>query len=216
MFSNVKVIFFPPIFRPTPAAYGGSQARGPIEPQRPADATATTTQDPSHVCDLHHTSQQCQILNPLSKAGDQTCVLVDTSLVHYCWAAVGTPHLYTVMIAICAYCEVITRSPVSIHHHTYFQEFFSWHLQDLPYEWLSDTQYSTEWPCHTRHPMTDGYLSCDCEPLSFHCHHFAQLFSSGNHSLFSVSLLSVFCVYLFSRCHLWDRAVFVFDLCHVA
>ena len=39
--------------------------------------TATATQDPS----LHHCSQQCQILNPLSKARDRTQVLMDTSRV---------------------------------------------------------------------------------------------------------------------------------------
>ena len=33
--------------------------------------TATATPDPSHVCNLHHSSWQCQILNPLSKARDQ-------------------------------------------------------------------------------------------------------------------------------------------------
>ena len=31
----------------------------------------TATQDPSHICDLPHSSQQCQILNPMSKARDQ-------------------------------------------------------------------------------------------------------------------------------------------------
>ena len=42
-----------------------------------AYATATATQDPSHICDLHHSSQQCQTLNPLSEeARDQTHVLV--------------------------------------------------------------------------------------------------------------------------------------------
>ena len=30
-----------------------------------AYATATATSDPSHICDLHHSSQQCHILNPL-------------------------------------------------------------------------------------------------------------------------------------------------------
>ena len=35
-----------------------------------AYATATATQDPSHICDLHHSSWQCQIVNPLSKARD--------------------------------------------------------------------------------------------------------------------------------------------------
>ena len=31
----------------------------------------TTATDPSHVCDLHHSSQQRQILNPLSEARDR-------------------------------------------------------------------------------------------------------------------------------------------------
>ena len=43
--------------------------------------TATATQDPSHVCDLHQSSQQCRILNPLSKARDQTCVLMDNRFI---------------------------------------------------------------------------------------------------------------------------------------
>ena len=38
--------------------------------QLPVYARATATPDPSHVCDLHHSSRQCQILNPLSKARD--------------------------------------------------------------------------------------------------------------------------------------------------
>ena len=58
------------IFRAAPVAYGGSQARGRI---RAADAslhytTATATPDLSHVCNLHHSSRQRWILNPLSKA----------------------------------------------------------------------------------------------------------------------------------------------------
>ena len=32
--------------------------------------TATATSDPSCVCDLYHSSQQCQILDPLSEARD--------------------------------------------------------------------------------------------------------------------------------------------------
>ena len=38
-------------------------------------------QDPSHVCDLHHSSRQCQMLNPLSEARDWTQVLMDASQV---------------------------------------------------------------------------------------------------------------------------------------
>ena len=42
-------------------------------------AYTTAMPDLSHVCNLHYCSPQCQILNPLSEAGDQTCVLMDTS-----------------------------------------------------------------------------------------------------------------------------------------
>ena len=38
------------------------------ELQLPAYAIATAMQDPSHVCNLHHSSWQYQILNPLSEA----------------------------------------------------------------------------------------------------------------------------------------------------
>ena len=37
--------------------------------QLPAYATATATQDLSRFCNLHHSSQQRQILNPLSEVG---------------------------------------------------------------------------------------------------------------------------------------------------
>ena len=49
-------------------AYVSFQARGLIRATVPAYATTTATQDLSHVCDLHHSSRQHQILNPLSKA----------------------------------------------------------------------------------------------------------------------------------------------------
>ena len=62
-----------------------------LELQLPAYTTATAMQDLSCIFNLHHSSWQCWILNPLSKAGDPTCVLVDTSWVHFCWATTGTP-----------------------------------------------------------------------------------------------------------------------------
>ena len=40
------------------------------ELQLPAYTTATATWDLNHVCDLHHSSGQSQICNPLSKARD--------------------------------------------------------------------------------------------------------------------------------------------------
>ena len=35
-----------------------------------------------HICNLHHSSQQCQIFNPLSEARDRTHVLMDAGWVH--------------------------------------------------------------------------------------------------------------------------------------
>ena len=48
------------------------------ELQLPAQVTATATWDPSCICNLHHSSWQCWILNPLSEA---THIFKDTSQV---------------------------------------------------------------------------------------------------------------------------------------
>ena len=49
--------------------------------------TAIATPDPSHICDLHHSSWQRWIINPLSEAS----ILMDTSRIHFRWATRGTP-----------------------------------------------------------------------------------------------------------------------------
>ena len=51
------------------------------ELQLPTYATATATPDPSGICDLHHSSWQCRVLNLLSKAREGTRILVATSWV---------------------------------------------------------------------------------------------------------------------------------------
>ena len=48
-----------------------------------AYATTLATPNPSHICDLHHSSQQCQILNPLSEARDRTLILMGPSQIGY-------------------------------------------------------------------------------------------------------------------------------------
>ena len=70
--------------RATPTAYGISQTRGRLDSVAPTYATATTTRDPSCVRDLHHSSQQPWILNPLSEARNLTSNLMVTSRIHFC------------------------------------------------------------------------------------------------------------------------------------
>ena len=53
-----------------------------LELQPQADITATVTQDPSLIFDLHHSSQQRWILNPLTEARDRTCIPMDANQVH--------------------------------------------------------------------------------------------------------------------------------------
>ena len=62
---------------------GGESEQSPVY--------VTAMPDLSHICDLHHSSRQQWILNPLSEARDRTCVLMDTSWVHNRWATTGTP-----------------------------------------------------------------------------------------------------------------------------
>ena len=61
-----------------------------VELELPAHTIATAMQDPS--------SQQCQIPNPLSEARDLTCILMDASRVHFCWATRGTLHMHFIFI----------------------------------------------------------------------------------------------------------------------
>ena len=57
-----------------------------------AYTTAAAKEDLSHVCDLHHSSRQHQILNPRSKARDQTLFLMDTSWIRLPCATRETPY----------------------------------------------------------------------------------------------------------------------------
>ena len=50
---------------------------------------ATAMPDPSHVCSLHHSSQQCLIFNPLSEARD--FILMDPSQGHNPLSHSGNP-----------------------------------------------------------------------------------------------------------------------------
>ena len=52
---------------------------------------ATATSDLSHICDLHHRSQQHRIFNSLGEARDRTHNLMVPSQIHFHCAMMGTP-----------------------------------------------------------------------------------------------------------------------------
>ena len=76
-----------------------------VELELLAYAMATATQDPSHVFDLHHSSWQRWILNPLSQARDQIRVLMDTSCVRYLCATTGAP--WFLFFIVCMDCSIL-------------------------------------------------------------------------------------------------------------
>ena len=55
---------------------------------------ATATWDQRHILDLLPSLRQHWILNPLSEARNQICVLMDTSQVLNPLATIGTPKLF--------------------------------------------------------------------------------------------------------------------------
>ena len=71
LFMKLHCFFFFGFSRPASIAYGGSQARGLIGAVA-AKPMPEPQQRGSRVSDLHHSSQQHQILNPLSGARDRT------------------------------------------------------------------------------------------------------------------------------------------------
>ena len=73
----LSFFFFFGLFSTTLAAYGGSQARGGIG---------------VIAADLHNSSWQRQILNPLSEAMDGTCNLMVPSHICFCCATIGPPN----------------------------------------------------------------------------------------------------------------------------
>ena len=104
--------FFFFFFRATPVAYGGSQAKDLIG----ATATATVTWDLSRVYDPHHSSWQCQILNPLSEARNRTHNPMVPSWIRFHFTTTGTPdniqfiHYY---LSVIRYALAITSSIIS-------------------------------------------------------------------------------------------------------
>ena len=90
-FCMESLFFFFFVFSgPHPWQMGVPRLGVELELQLLSYSAATATPDLSSVCDIPQSSQQCWDLNPRSKARDWTCILMDASWVHYCWATMGT------------------------------------------------------------------------------------------------------------------------------
>ena len=64
-----------------------------------AYTTAAAIPGPS-VCDLHHSSQQRHIPNPLSEDSDQTHILMVPSWICFCCTTTGTPRISYLKIIV--------------------------------------------------------------------------------------------------------------------
>ena len=89
----LEVCFY--CFRARPSTYGSSQARGQIGATAASLHHGHSNSGSELHLQPHHSSWQSQILNPLSKARDQTCnnLRVPSWIVFHC-ATTGTPTLF--------------------------------------------------------------------------------------------------------------------------
>ena len=96
--------------------------------QLPAWAIATS--DLSHICDLPYSSQQRQILNPLSEAGNRTCNLMVPSWIRFRCNMTGTPWtVHFKWVNWSSHCGSAVTNRTSIHED-------SGSIPDLPQGWL--------------------------------------------------------------------------------
>ena len=82
MITLLVPIFCFVFLRPHPQLMEVPRLEVESELQLLAYATPMAMRDLSHICDIHHSSWQHWIFNPLRKARDQTHVLMDSSQVH--------------------------------------------------------------------------------------------------------------------------------------
>ena len=127
------------VFRAALTAYRNSQARGWIRADSHSNARSKLPWWPPPQL-IAHSSQQHRILNPLSKARDWTCVLMDTAWVHYHWARKGTswtsfntlvfPFRLSPLSNMCSYIEVDCKN----NHSNFLPWIYT--LRYFPSSWL--------------------------------------------------------------------------------
>ena len=126
-----------------------------LELQLLAYTTATATRDLSHIFNLHHSSQQHQILNPLSGARDRTHVLMDISRVRYHWTTMGIPLSASLLLPL--------KSPMSISSSTWAVELLtsspSLPLAVFPTSVAGNSNSGHPWLLVTSHPTSNPSAS---------------------------------------------------------
>ena len=86
---------------------------------------AIAIQDPSHIFDLHHSSWQHQILNPLREARDRSCNLMVPRRIHFCCATMETPlHTFFKLLITAGFCLPPPKAIHSPKHVQYESSFF--------------------------------------------------------------------------------------------
>ena len=73
------------------------------ELELPAYERATATSDPSHVFDLHHSSWQHRILNPLSQARHWTGNVMVPGWIHFHCSMMGAPKFLNILLFLYLY-----------------------------------------------------------------------------------------------------------------
>ena len=89
------------LFMATPMAYEVPRLGVQSELQLTTYVRATATPDWSQVCELHHSSWQHRIPNPLIKVRDGSCNLMVPSLISFHCATTGTPCILYSFLLIC-------------------------------------------------------------------------------------------------------------------
>ena len=146
----IHFLFFP-FLKPHPQHMKVPRLGLKSELQLPAYTTATAIQDQNHVCDLHHSSWQCQILHPLSKARDRThtssWILV---WVNYNWATMGNP--------ICVYIYIFFQIMFQyrLSQNVGFPELYISSL--LPIDFVHRSLYKLFLTSHSNPPFNVSHL----------------------------------------------------------
>ena len=107
----------------------------------PIYTTATAMPDPSHNCDLHCSLQQCQILNPLSKAGMEAPSSWIVVRFLTCWATMGTLFIYFFTLNIVPFPYKTVKWKFMLSKKTEFQEFMTPTDGTVPWMLLSESEH---------------------------------------------------------------------------